>query len=231
MALIVLPEGTQVSGSIGGTTYSRNRFGAYKRSRSVPVNPNSGRQVAARNAVKALAIGWDQILTQGQRDAWNLYAANVPWTNRLGQVVSLTGLNMYLRTNSSRIAAGVAQVATAPAIFDLAPAELSLSVAASEATQLLTVSFQDGVEWSDTDGGYQSVAMGQPQNAGIGFFGGPWRLAPPLIGDTALPLTSPVDVAAPFPFVSGQRIWVQTRIGLPDGRLSSFARVDFLAIP
>lgn len=229
MALVVHPEGTQVSGSIGGTTWSHNRFGAYKRNRTVPVNPNTDIQVQTRNILKSLAIGWETFLTQAERDAWKVYADNVPWVNRLGQSVFLTGSNMFIRTNVARQLAGPAYLATAPIVFDLAPAELLLAVTASEATQNLSVTFDDALTWVDTANAFQSVAVGLPQNPNIRFFGGPFRLTLPILGSVSSPETSPFDVASPWPFSEGQRLWVQTRIGFADGRLSTFARVNFLA--
>ena len=65
MALIRYAEGQQRSGSIGASVYSHNRYGAYIRARSVPVNPNTDRQVAIRNAIRALTIAWGN--TPGQR--------------------------------------------------------------------------------------------------------------------------------------------------------------------
>ena len=53
---VVLPEGQQRSGSIGGATWSHNSSGAYIRARSIPVNPNTDRQNAVRVAVRNLAI-------------------------------------------------------------------------------------------------------------------------------------------------------------------------------
>ncbi|GAH50296.1 unnamed protein product, partial [marine sediment metagenome] len=45
MALVKLGGGiVQISGSIAGNTFARNRFGNYMRSRTKPVNPNSTRQ-------------------------------------------------------------------------------------------------------------------------------------------------------------------------------------------
>jgi len=228
MALVVLPEGTQISGSAGGTTWSHNRFGAYKRNRSVPVNPNTDRQVAIRNLTRALSIAWATELTQAQRDAWELYAANVSWVNKLGQSVLLTGLNHFVRSNASRQQAGLARVDAGPVIFTLAPAELALVVTASEATQLLSVVYDDALDWCDEDGAFQSVFMGLPKNGCIKFFGGPWRFADVIEGDSVTPPTSPASIAVPFPIAEGQRIWVQTRIGFADGRLSEFARYNFL---
>jgi hypothetical protein len=228
MALVVLPEGTQVSGSIGGTTYARNRFGAYKRSRSVPVNPSSDRQVLARNRLDSLAVAWSNTLTAAQRDGWNAYAAVVPWLNALGQSVFITGFNHYVRSNSARLNAALARVDDAPAILDVAEAELALTCSASEATQLLTLGFDDTQAWADEDGAFQQVQMGLPQNPGRTFFGGPWRLCAPILGDSMAPPASPVNPAVVFPVQEGQRIWVRTRIGRADGRLSAFAQVNFL---
>lgn len=227
MALVVHPEGTQVSGSIGGTTFSHNRFGAYKRNRSIPVNPNTDLQVAVRNAVRSLSIAWQTILTQVQRDAWELYADNVPWMNRLGQSVLLTGLNMYVRSNTPRVQNGIARVDAAPTTFNLATAELALAVTASEATQDLTIDGDPAGLWIGEADAWQFFSMGLPQNAAIKFFGGPFRQLTAVPG--AGPPPFPVVIATQFPFAAGQRIWVRSRVARGDGRLSDFAQVNFLA--
>jgi len=229
MALVVLPEGTQVSGSIGGTTYSHNRYGAYKRNRSVPVNPNTDRQVAIRNILRNLAIAWGQTLTQTQRDAWTVYAANVPWVNHLGQPINLTGEAHYIRSNAPRVQAGLPRVDDGPTIFELAQAEASLACTGSEATQVFTLTFDDTADWCDEDDAAELLSMGIPQDASIAFFNGPWRTLSPILGDSVAPPASPVNPATVWPFAQGQRIWIRTRITRADGRLSEFAQVNFLA--
>lgn len=229
MALVVHPEGTQVSGSIGGTTYSHNRSGAYRRNRSVPVNPNTDRQVAVRNAVRSIAIAWDLTLSQIQRNAWETYAKNITWKNRLGQDIKLTGLNHFIRSNTISVAVGKGRIDAAPVIFELAAAELGLSVTASEATQQYTIAYDDTAPWENEPGAFQFFYGGIPQNAGIAFFGGPYRYIN--LADGSVPGLSPVAFAAPFPFAAGQRLWVRSRILRADGRLSEFAQVNFLAVP
>lgn len=229
MALVVLPEGTQISGSIGGTVYSRNRFGAYKRSRSVPVNPNTDRQVAVRNSVRSLTIAWQNELTTILRAAWEVYASNIVWKNKLGQDVVLTGLNHYVRSNTPRLLASLARLDVAPTIFNLGVAELGLAAAASAATQEVSMTFLDTQAWADEDGAFEAPSLGLPQNASVAFFGGPYRLTDPVLGSSTTPPTSPVVLDSPFVFAEGQRLWLRTRIGRADGRLSEFARVNFLA--
>ena len=232
-ALVVLPEGQQRSGSIGGTVWSHNSSGAYIRNRSVPVNPNTDRQVAARNFVKALAIAWNNTLTQAQRDAWNVYAANVTWLNALGQTIALTGLNHYIRSNTPRLQCELARVDDAPTIFNIAAAEQNLGATASEATQVVAITFDDTAAWAGETGGFQIFSMGIPQNASIKYFGGPWRIMCCSLGQDAGngEPSSPLDCPAPWVFAEAQRIWVRSRIGRADGRLSEFARVNFLAGP
>lgn len=231
MALVVLPEGTQISGSIGGTTYSHNRYGAYKRNRSIPVNPNTDRQVHVRNIVRGLTIRWNTILTQLERDAWETYAGNVTWVNRLGQSVHLTGLNHFVRSNTPRVQGpGVGSIIdAAPVIFNLATAELDLSATASEATQDLTIDGDGTGAWIGEAGAWQFFSMGLPQNAAINFFGGPWRLITSTPG--AGPPPFPIVIATAWPFADGQRLWLRSRISRGDGRLSEFAQVNFLAGP
>lgn len=229
MALIRFAEGQQRSGSIGATVYSHNRYGPYVRARSVPVNPNTDRQVAVRNAVRSLAIAWDLTLTQAQRNAWEVYAANVSWKGSLGEDVLLTGLNHYVRSNALAIAQGWPRIDDAPTLFDLATAELSLGCTATAATQVATVTFDDTAAWCSEDGALQLLYGGLPQNGGIAFFGGPYRYLAAIQGDSGVPPTSPIQPIWPFVFAEGNRLWLRSRIRRADGRLSEFAQVNFLA--
>lgn len=229
MALILYPEGQQRSGSTGATVYSRNRYGAYIRARSMPVNPNTDRQVAVRNLVRALSIAWENTLTQAQRNEWNTYAANVAWQNHLGQTIALTGLNHYIRSNVPREQAGMARVDKGPAIFNLATAELALACTATEAAQTASVSFDNTAVWATEDGAAEIFYGGLPQNGSINFFGGPWRLIGPALGDSGGAPATPAVINWPFPFAEGQRLWIRSRITRADGRLSQFAQVNFLA--
>lgn len=227
MALVVLQEGQQRSGSIGATVWSHNRSGAYIRARSIPVNPNTDRQVAVRNAVRALTIAWQNTLTQVQRNAWDVYAANVNWFNPLGVAIKLTGINHYIRSNTFRLVSAIAPVDAAPVIMNIAAAERELAATASEATQDLTITGQDPAGWIGEVDAWQAFYMGLPQNGSIKFFKGPYRLITVVPG--AGPPPFPVVIAAAFPFAEGQRIWLRSRVARGDGRLSDFAQVNFLA--
>jgi hypothetical protein len=226
MALVVLPEGQQRSGKQGGMVWSHNAAGPYVRNRTIPTNPNTARQVANRNAMRSISIAWTTVLSQAQRDAWDTYAANVSWLNRLGQTITLSGLSHFIRCNVPRVRSGIARVDAAPIIFDIAAAEAALTATASEATQDITIDGDAGGAWIEPDG-WQFFYMGLPANASIKFFRGPYRLLTAVPGGGPPPF--PVVIAAAWPFGAGQRIWIRSRVARGDGRLSEFAEYNFLA--
>lgn len=102
------------SGSIGGVTYSRNRGGQYTRTRSIPVNPNTESQGIARENMATAVATWTNTLTDAQRQAWATYAQATPTVNRLGNQLILSGQQMFIRSATARLCAGLAVLANAP---------------------------------------------------------------------------------------------------------------------
>lgn len=96
MGAIIPGPGTPVGGSVGSLTYSRNRYGAYVRNRTKPVNPNSTQQNFYRSNFRAAVAAW-QDLTYAQRSAWDAWAAATPWLNAAGESVNLTGQAAWIR--------------------------------------------------------------------------------------------------------------------------------------
>ena len=98
MALI-RPIHGEMSGSIAGNTYSRNKGGLYVKRAAHPTNPNSELQQAARATLQSISAGWAS-LTDAQRDNWNQYAAANPRINRLGESFLATGHQWYVALNA-----------------------------------------------------------------------------------------------------------------------------------
>jgi len=100
MAIILLGGGvTDIRGSIGGTTFARNAGGSYARNKTKPVNPRSTLQNKVRSVTAMFSKRWAETLTEVQRTGWRDYVAATVWTNRLGQVISISGMAAYVRTN------------------------------------------------------------------------------------------------------------------------------------
>jgi len=218
--------GASASGSIGGTTYSRNRYGAYARNRAIPVNPASGRQNVVRNAMSDLTSAWQNVLSSAQRTAWDLYAAETPVTDVFGSPITMTGLYQYVRSNVAILQAGLSRVDDGPTTFGLPTTDPVFAVAASEASNEVTVTFDDALDWCDEDGAALLLSVGRPQKPTINYFGGPWRFAGSIDGDSGTPPTSSAAVAAPWVMTEDQLIYCRARIVLADGRLSTFFRAS-----
>jgi hypothetical protein len=227
MALIKLGAGVlAISGSIGGTTFARNRSGSYIRQRTKPVNPNSPRQLAARNNIQALTQSWNSVLTIAQRQAWGLYADSVNVLNRLGETISLSGYNMFIRSNAILLGAGQDGVSDAPTIFELATSDPSFAVAISEATQVASVTFDNALDWANEDDAYMIIYQGQPRQNTRNFFNGNKRILGVIEGDSATPPTSPATQTCDWAVTEDQLVAMYGRIVRADGRASEPFRID-----
>jgi len=212
----------QMSGSIAGVTHARNRFGNYIRPRTKPVNPRSNRQSTVRNIVKMLTAYWSTAaMSDTERGAWATYAAAIPFKNRLGENMYITGFNHFIRSNIARITAGSTLIESGPSTLSLPGGDDTIAVTGDSGGQLLTIAFDDTKDWCSETGAFMSINMGQPQLHTRNFFGGPFRNAGALVGNAGVPLTSPQTMAVPFSLVTGQKVWVNARIILADGRCSN----------
>lgn len=160
---------TSASGSIGGTTFSHNRFGMYTRARRSPVNPNTSEQQDARAAFASASAGW-RALTEAQRDAWNAYAANTPTVNALGQSVYLTGAQHYTACNafSTRIGNPTGPFSAAPVTagkVELGDVTVTIDVSSANIT---VGNIAAGVDCA-------AIFLGNPISAGVSFFKGPYQ--------------------------------------------------------
>ena len=129
----------QVSGSIGAETYAHNRFGSYIRLRSIPVQPDSARQLMRRAVLSALSSDWST-LTAGNRLSWKMWAQNNPIVDSLGDKRILSGHMAYVALNA-RLQGLALPTFDTPPVQAASPALTGLSIAASVATQEVTVTF------------------------------------------------------------------------------------------
>lgn len=219
-------DGIPVSGSQGYTTWSRNRFGAYKRNRTKPVNPNSGNQVAIRNAFRGAVTSWTDILTSVQRSSWETYAANVPWLNAAGQSVRMTGQNAYVRAETFfQFWGGVAAPTTAPALFSTGafnPTLTSVSYDVSANTLTVTVGAPLATNSFQSAGGYIGARVSIPANPSVNF---------PPNRFTQIGFVGPIGIAtdpvvfgpstSPYVYQALQRVWVAVRATTADAMVSN----------
>jgi len=216
---------TQASGSIGGTTYAHNSSGLYRRARSIPVNPNSAAQQAVRSNFTSLALAWNNVLTEAQRTGWDNYAELTPITNVLGDPLTLSGQQEYIRCNAVRLAAGGTRVDVPPAIPGLAmltPPVATISIAAGT----ISVAFTDTDDWAIAVGGHLKVQTSRFISPGRNFFKGPYRNLLAVDGAVVPPTTPVTNAANAFGqsvalATAGQKCSLRYVATNTDGRISS----------
>lgn len=221
MALVKMGGGiVQMSGSIAGNTFARNRFGNYVRARTKPVNPKSEQQNFVRTSMSYLTERWSAELTAGERSAWATYAAAIAMKNRLGESVYLTGFNHFLRSNIEAYRHNNNVAEAGPAALTLPEKDIAFVCSGSVASQLITIAFTEGTDWALENSAFLYVYQGQPRSATRNFFAGPWKYLGQVGGDVAPGAQSPVTKAAVMSLVLGQVVTCYARIRRIDGRIS-----------
>ncbi len=155
--------GPPQSGSQADSTASHNRAGQYYRNRISPVQPvGTGRRATVRANFSAASSAWGA-LTGSQQAAWNTYAAMYPYTDALGQSIVLTGQQMYVAINASRLNAGLALAATIPVSnATIAPV---VAVFTMTAAGVMTLTLTPSGGSADKI----LLAFSKPQSSGTGF--------------------------------------------------------------
>ena len=221
MALVKLGGGVaDIRGSVGGTVFSRNRYGAIARNRTVPVNPGSAAQQKIRSVMSVLVNAWQNVLTAAQRDAWATYAAGVQMQNRLGESIHLTGWNHFCRSAAACLYNDLDYASDGPTSLSLPEQDETLTVTASAGDGELSLAFDADSAWASEDDAYLLVYQSRGQNATVNSFSGPYLLAGKLAGDSGTPLTSPQILTSAFTLIEGQKTFIECRILRADGRLS-----------
>lgn len=82
----------------------------------MPINPNSSAQSRARSSFGSFSGAWSSVLTSGQRASWAAFAESSSVLNRLGESITLTGQQAYVRSNTLLQLAGESIVAVPPSL-------------------------------------------------------------------------------------------------------------------
>lgn len=224
MALTKYTMTAAMSGKMGGVVFSHNRAGQYVRALVTPVNPNTVYQQEVRSIMGALSAYWGETLTQAQRDLWDLYAANVPMINRLGDPVNVGGIGMFQRTNVVALqtgAGGGAIISVAPAIFNLGSYTPPEIAAITATTEMISLTFDNTDAWANEDDSDMVVFSSRPMSEAINYFKGPYRFAGLIEGDAITPPTSPQNITSPWSLEVGQKVFIRAAVLRADGRYSA----------
>lgn len=144
MALVKLGGLAQdVRGSLNGSVFSRNRGGAYVRTKVSPVQPISRWSGLVRCIFPAISARWSTVLTDIQRTDWEAWAATHPIANVFGDAIILSGVACYMRVVAYLRMCGCGYLSAAPTTFAVADPGTPVVVATALAG-VLTLSVAAG---------------------------------------------------------------------------------------
>lgn len=106
---------TDSRGKIGGTILKLGRWGVELRRSSLPRAARTARQMLQGALLSATSPLWTEDLTESERQAWRDLAATQDTTDQWGATYPLTGIALFTRVNTQRMAAGLSPLITAPA--------------------------------------------------------------------------------------------------------------------
>lgn len=117
-------------GKINGSVASKNKTGAYVRTKVTPLNPRTAAQVAVRFVFGMLSAMW-RTISQTQRDSWNSLAASVPYRDIFGDSRFINGNSFFVKANTNLNICGISPLTDAPSwVLPTNEVELSCNIGA-----------------------------------------------------------------------------------------------------
>jgi hypothetical protein len=106
-------------GKVGGNVFSANKAGSFVRTYVKPTNRNTIAQQTVRGRFGTLSSGWRNISAE-VRGQWNTIAVQYPYMNRLGDMATYTGQQLYnkLQGNINGCNQGVLVDGAAPPLLN-----------------------------------------------------------------------------------------------------------------
>lgn len=130
---------SEMRGKLNGSVFSKNRGGAYIRTKVTPVNPSTIAQGAVRAALTSISQAW-RGLTEAQRLAWAGAVSAFTSTDIFGDIKTPSGINLYNKLNLNLHAIGEASISTPPAVVSVGYVS-ALSLAADASANTIAATF------------------------------------------------------------------------------------------
>ena len=134
---------SEMRNKLNGSVFSRNRGGAYLRTKVTPTNPQTASQVQARSLLTQFSQAW-RSLTEAQRTAWRSVVDQWSTTDVFGDVVNPSGATLFIRLNINISLAGGVVINTPPTPSG-AIALTSIAITSAVAVPAFDVAFTPSV--------------------------------------------------------------------------------------
>jgi hypothetical protein len=193
------------SGKIGGHVASKNRGGAYFRTKVTPSNPRSTAQLNVRSLFTSLSQAWKG-LTEEQRTAWNAAVGLYKRTNIFGDLKEPSGINLFQRLNNNLAQIGEAAL-SAPPLPSEVPSLFIDGIAAHGDAGTLNISFAPSPA---PESCAYVVRASKPMSPGISYSKNQMRVIGFFSGGQESPYAAGSDYVAKYGSLgeAGQKIFV-----------------------
>lgn len=190
---------------INGTVFSKNRGGAYARTKVTPVNPQTTFQNQVRGFLTSASQSW-RTLTAAQRLSWNSVVSQFGKNDIFGNIRIPSGINLYNTFYINANTIGGTPLTTPP-VVTITPTNPDVALVTDSAPQTF-----------DITSGLATVPAGEDwviratsnQSAGKQFVKNQYRIIAVLAGGTTLPYAGIADYTAKFgPVIGGQKIGLE----------------------
>jgi len=215
-----------LSGSMSGLVASTNRFGNYFRNKGLVTNPNSPAQVAIRTGFGVSSLVW-RLISQSQRDAWIAYADATPLL-RKGKMVIMTGLNMFVRSNSVRFYNGQTTISDGPVNAGL-PEFTAVTAVASLATGV-TVTIDPADDWATDNLGAMYSQVSDGQSPSINFFKSPFRPGGGVQGADVGPIPDTFIIPVGNGWAINKKIFLTVNVTDAEGRVGQKQTLELIIV-
>lgn len=177
---------------IGGHVMSKNRYGAYMRTKVTPDNPQTSYQVNVRSRMAGISTAW-RGLTEAQRLAWNTAVADYKKTDIFGDIRNPSGFNLHQKLNNNLLNIGKA-VMTAPPLPEAVDVLAELSLAVDFTLQTVEITYTPAI-----GADHSCIVQGTPAiSPGINFVKSEFRQFDVMLAADASPFSIETEYIAKF---------------------------------
>lgn len=169
---------TTIRGSVGGVTYTANKYHALiARARVSPVNPNTNPQQWARAAFAAAVTAWENSV-KATRDGWIAYAATVIRSGPLGPYSPSgrdLGIAQYQFTDFYKTRIGDLFTGGSSMDFPFLPGALAIDTPHTEAPLAIGTGFRAVAVNNNSEDCVMICTRSEKQSDQCYFFKGPFK--------------------------------------------------------
>jgi hypothetical protein len=195
----------QLSGSVGGVTYSRGRGGAICRVKVAPTQPDTPAQVIQRGRMAGISKLWAGSVDEPKKRAWNQRSKEHPYRNAFGDAHELSGFGYFVQMNLDSMTSGETVVDTPP-IYQIETALTAMTFTiTNKATRTITIVW---AAEGETEFCHVVLRVANNVSPGVSFVKNLYRIATV----TPVDMASPLIVALPESvgeLTTGRKLFVQ----------------------